>query len=240
MKVYENVVIGNFLYSLGFSIRSHLDRNTPFPSVVNLLQQTPVDKELGDVLLTFPGLVRLIEFKMKGASLKKERMRQKALSIALTGENSSLVETSMSVHWYVELSANSDKAPLISRVVPYLDAFADPSVLEPRSMEQMIEQTAREAVSETDPLSRERARAYLDLVRLTLGTGKPAGAGGLLLLMDANGGMYFAEVQDIADLNLPNKLWLERALRGPGREVPDRAVELQKARPGPKHEISFR
>ncbi len=242
MKVYENVVIGNFLYSLGFSVRSHLERDTPFPSVVNLLQQTPVDKELGDVLLTFPGLVRLIEFKMKGASLKKEKLRHQALSIALRGENGMLVETSKSVHWYVELSAQSEKAPLISRVVPYLDAFSDSGSLRPGSIEEMVEQTARQAVLEVDPLSRLQARAYLDLVRLTLGSGKPAGAGGLLLVMDGNGGMHFAEVQDIVDLNLPDRLWLERALTGPELKSLDLSFKHEKAGPGPEHryEMSFR
>lgn len=236
MKVYENVVIGNFLYSLGFSVRSHLERDTPFPSVVNLLQQTPVDKELGDVLLTFPGLVRLIEFKMKGASLKKEKLRHQTLSIALTGENAMLVETSKSVHWYVELSARSEKAPLISRVVPYLDAFTDSGTLRPGSIEEMVEQTARQAVTEIDPLSRLQARAYLDLVRLTLGSGKPAGAGGLLLVMDVKGGMHFAEVQDIVDLNLPNRMWLEKALTGPEVKSLDIALKHEKSRPGPEHQ----
>ncbi|KWS36857.1 hypothetical protein AL065_09940 [Pseudomonas amygdali pv. ulmi] len=235
MKVYENVVIGNFLYSLGFSVRSHLERDTPFPSVVNLLQQTPVDKELGDVLLTFPGLVRLIEFKMKGASLKKERRRHQALSIALMGENAILAETSKTVHWYVELSAQSDKAPLISRVVPYLDAFSDSGSLRPGSIEEMVEQTARQAVMEVDLLSRIQARAYLDLVRLTLGTGKPAGAGGLLLVMDGKGGMHFAEVQDIVDLNLPDRLWLERALTGPEPKSLDLSLKHEKARHVPEH-----
>lgn len=50
MKLYENVVIGNFLYGLGFSIgRSLPEQRT---SVVNLLQQTPADKTLG-VLQSF-------------------------------------------------------------------------------------------------------------------------------------------------------------------------------------------
>lgn len=240
MKVYENVVIGNFLYSLGFSIRSHLDRDAAFPSVVNLLQQTPLDKELGDVLLTFPGLVRLIEFKMKGASLKKEKTRHQTLSIALRGENAVLVETSKSVHWYVELSAKSGDAPLVSRVVPYLEAFGVESALRPGSIEEMVEQTAREAVLETSDSSREQARAYLDLVRLTLGTGKPAGAGGLLLVMDGKGGVHFAQVQDIVDLNLPDRLWLEKTIAGPEMRPPSPSIQHEKARHKPEHEISMR
>lgn len=62
MKLYENVVIGNFLYGLGFSIGMSTIGNNQL-SIINLLQQTPADKELGDMLLEFPGVVRLIEFK---------------------------------------------------------------------------------------------------------------------------------------------------------------------------------
>lgn len=64
MKLYENIVIGNFLYGLGFAVRARAhSTGLVVPSVVNLLQQTPADKELADVLLEFPGVVRLIEFK---------------------------------------------------------------------------------------------------------------------------------------------------------------------------------
>lgn len=70
MKLYENIVIGNFLYGLGYSVGTKKGGNEVF-SVVNLLQQTPADKELGDVLLEFPGVVKLIEFKNKAGSLKK-------------------------------------------------------------------------------------------------------------------------------------------------------------------------
>lgn len=238
MKIYENVVIGNFLYGLGFAVRASMNKDAPLPCVVNLLQQTPADRELGDVLLTFPGLVRLIEFKMKGARIEKEKRRHTALTIALSGENKLLVDTSKCVHWYVEMSARSDQAPLISRVVPYLDAFTDLDELSPGSLEQLVQKTAREAVLDEDPQSRERARAYLDLVRLTLGKEDPVGAGGLLLVMDADGGMYFAQLQDIVDLNLPDRQWLEMALRGPKLDSPSRTKELQQELDEPLHEIT--
>ena len=66
MKLYENVIIGNFLYGLGLDIgiKIGLDNGTEtLPSIINLLQQTPADKELGDMLLEFPGVVRVLEFK---------------------------------------------------------------------------------------------------------------------------------------------------------------------------------
>ena len=63
---YENIIIGNFLYSLGLAIgRSP----RPVEACINLTQQTPLDQVLGDVMLQFPGAWRLIEFKRPGARL---------------------------------------------------------------------------------------------------------------------------------------------------------------------------
>lgn len=46
MNLYENVIIGNFLYGLRFSI-AKCTAGRDFPSIVNLLQQTPDDTVLG-------------------------------------------------------------------------------------------------------------------------------------------------------------------------------------------------
>ena len=54
MKLYENIVIGNFLYGLGFAIAKRT-ASCDFPSIVNLLQQTPDDAVLGDLLFKAPG-----------------------------------------------------------------------------------------------------------------------------------------------------------------------------------------
>lgn len=58
VKLYENVVIGNFLDGLGVSIGGRL-KTECLPGAVSLLQQTPEDEALGDVLLDFPGTLRL-------------------------------------------------------------------------------------------------------------------------------------------------------------------------------------
>lgn len=234
MKLYENVVIGNFLYGLGFAVRSALASEHPFPGVVNLLQQTPMDKELGDVLLTFPGLVRLIEFKMKGANLKKERLRHRALMAALSGEDLAFTETSKSLHWYVEVSPPNGNKPITSRVVPYLDAFiGEGGEHAPGGLERMIERTAREAVSELDAGARERAKFYLDLVRMTLGSDSTGGGGGLLLVMGASGALHFAQLREVSDLNLPDRVWLEQMRQDIGHNLqppelgPDKRAKTQ-------------
>ncbi|MDP6008078.1 hypothetical protein ACLHT5_11360 [Pseudomonas aeruginosa] len=64
MKLYENITIGNFLFALGYAIRD-LQQGSKSAAVgsVNLLQQTPADRLLADVLLNFGGVARLLEFK---------------------------------------------------------------------------------------------------------------------------------------------------------------------------------
>ncbi|MFO1879635.1 hypothetical protein QOT71_15460 [Pseudomonas aeruginosa] len=242
MKLYENVVIGNFLYGLGFAIRDCLSGHTAFPGMINQLQQTPVDKELADVLLSFPGSVRLIEFKMEGADLKKEKLRHRLLTLALSGpDDAPLLKVSRSVHWYVEVSTKLTDMPLVCRAVPYLDAFSpQPQQGDAASLEHLIEQTAREAVGDLGALAREHAQSYLRRVRLTL-AGTSTAAGGLLLVMGKGGTMRFAQLQDISELNLPDRLWLDRALdsQEPTLEREGPKLERVLERDGPGIELSM-
>ncbi|HGW5375674.1 TPA: hypothetical protein ACNIJL_004704 [Pseudomonas aeruginosa] len=214
MKLYENVVIGNFLYGLGFSVRGCLQGRPTFPSMINQLQQTPVDKELADVLLNFPGLVRLIEFKRKGADLKKELRRHRLLREALSTEvNAHLHSVSRRVHWYVEVSGKITDVPLVRRAEPYLDAIGSTAAdTATGSFEQLIEQTAQEAVGDMSPAARVLAERYIRLLRTTFGNDS-ASAGGLMLVMSGGGAMRFARLQDLSDLNLPDRQWQERALQ---------------------------
>lgn len=64
LTLYENIVIGNYLFDLGVRM-AKLRPTLPLVSV-NLLQQTPADRLLGDVLLANAGVCRLIEFKREG------------------------------------------------------------------------------------------------------------------------------------------------------------------------------
>lgn len=57
LSPYENVIIGNFIYGLGLVMGKNPRQ---IDSCVNLLQQTPLDKVLGDVMLQFPGAWQLM------------------------------------------------------------------------------------------------------------------------------------------------------------------------------------
>jgi hypothetical protein len=59
MEPYENIVIGNFLYSLGLTVGQE-SQGSVRPMCVNLMQQTPLDERLGDVMVANTGVTLLI------------------------------------------------------------------------------------------------------------------------------------------------------------------------------------
>lgn len=203
-KLYENVVIGNFLYALGFAVRARRPTGVTV-SVVNLLQQTPDDRLLGDLLLTFPGMVRLIEFKAEGNRSTKERARHGVLKSALSSEPR-LEPVSRKVHWYVE-TAPSLREAVKARIVPYLDAFPAGQG-EYARLETFIQALAQDIAGgrPTDPSAEA---GYLEFVRLTLGEGE-LGSGGLLLSADADGTLHYAQLLDLGELRLKHREWFAR------------------------------
>ncbi|MDO3617329.1 hypothetical protein Q3O98_11345 [Ralstonia pseudosolanacearum] len=226
MKLYENVIIGNFLYGLGFAVRANRPSSTTV-GVVNLLQQTPADKLLGDLLLTFPGAVRLIEFKAEDNPSGKERGRHRMLSAAVA-DDAVMQATSRRVHWYVE-TAPSEEHGVIARIVPYLDAF--PQEKAKRDLlPTYIEQLARELTEECADHQRVQDKAYLELVRLTQGNGE-VGTGGLVFVADADGALHYAQLLDIMELRLEHGAWIELHEQRSERELGyQRDLTLQRER----------
>jgi hypothetical protein len=88
MPIYENLVIGSFLYALGLRVgASRLDCLAP-DFAVHLTQQTPLDKVLGDVMLagqtsgqTGQKSVALLEFKREASREGRWKERSKLLKI---------------------------------------------------------------------------------------------------------------------------------------------------------------
>lgn len=164
MKLYENVVIGNFLYALGVSVGAQL-RGHVLPASVNLLQQTPEDKALADVLLSFPGTLRLIEFKTADNRSGKEAARFRKLSHALESD-ARLTPLSHRIHWYVETMPDVQLG-VKTYFSSYLSALSRPNrQAEPLNLEKFIAQTTRSIFSSQvhaeDPVA---VSNYLKLVR---------------------------------------------------------------------------
>ncbi len=110
------------------------------PASVNLLQQTPEDKALADVLLSFPGTLRLIEFKSADNRSGKETARFRKLSHALESDES-LRLLSHRIHWYVETIPDI-QAGVKTYFSSYLIALSRPTrQAEALNLENFIAQT---------------------------------------------------------------------------------------------------
>lgn len=204
MKLYENVVIGNFLYGLGFAIRARLASGS-LSGVVNLLQQTPADTLLGDLLLEFPGVLRLIEFKANANKSTKEKSRHRALrgAVAVDSKQEAI---SRKVHWYIETEPSEIPGrAFTSRIVPYLDAY--PAEAARGSLESFIDTLAAEAIGKQPSTTREAEAKYLQWVRLFQGDGE-VGTGGILVVVDKDGGMHYAQLLDMLEFRLTHRQWI--------------------------------
>lgn len=189
MKVYENIIIGNFLYALGVSIGKATSNVTQFSSI-NLLQQTPDDPLLGDLLVEYPGVVKLIEFKNKKCKKSKEKDRIRQLKIALNNDRE-MLEISNAVHWYIE--TDPLEKICFNRIVPYLNAFENQGS---HTLESFLQFVTEEVVNHGGKDSKERIKAYLQIVAGCQGTqdrnGGDSGeietsSGGLLLCANKTG-----------------------------------------------------
>jgi hypothetical protein len=237
LKIYENITIGNFLFTLGYTIRSK-QNSTTLTGSINLLQQTPADKFLGDVLLDFTGVVRLLEFKAQGAHMSKEREKHAVLEIAMRARG--LEPISREVHWYVETKASQESLRL--RTVPYIDAFPRPREEKIQNLEDLVQSIASDVASQRKPFTTAQIREYLLCVRTANGTSS-VGTGGLLLLAEPTGRLQFAVLEDIQELNMRHRLWISEKGKQMEREHQrslnrDLGEELSPEVPNLSHERS--
>jgi hypothetical protein len=227
MEPYENIMIGNFLYALGLSIGAR-SRQRKVPASINLLQQTPLDKLLGDALLQYPGVVRLLEFKRSKNKSDKELHKLELLRTAMM-PFPHLDPVSRAVHWYIE---SNDDASADARAVPYLDlAVIDP----PRqtTMFSFIDALVEEVVSSGKPPIRDTLiRQYLECVASWPGE-SGAFSGGLLIVVDEQGRLTYLALDNIRDLCLTHKMLCELRLERKAPFIPERAHEKTLERAGP-------
>ena len=197
MPIYENLVIGNFLYALGLKVGARRRDGLAPDLAVNLLQQTPLDIVLGDVLLTGPRTVALLEFKRAAGRHSKERKKLMKIERQLEHpEFQALRNISRQIHFYVETEDILKKN--FSRVLPYLDLMTD----QRRScLEQLVGDLAYRARSahELPETYKRDCQRYLELVCLSQGRSYPASPG-LLVGVGEDGQIAFAPVDDILDL----------------------------------------
>lgn len=207
MKLYENITIGNFLFALGYALRN-AQGNQQLAGSVNLLQQTPADKLLGDVLLKFIGIVRLIEFKAHGASVTKERDKYDALKEII--ELNRLEDISREVHWYIESKATDTTLGLLT--IPYLDAFSERRYTLISRLQDFVQKLAVDITQQSTNFTSIEINDYLLYVRTMQGSGE-TGTGGLLLVAEPNGLLRYAVIDDLVDLNMEHRAWVEKKIQ---------------------------
>ena len=198
MTLYENVIIGNFLYGLGLDIGITLGLNNEdvsLPSIVNLLQQTPVDKELGDMLLEFPGIVRVLEFKNAKNPSNKEKKRVEKLERALKN-NERMQYVSRQIHWYIETEPFEEIC--VNKIVPYLDAYNGTMGME--TLESFIKSISIEVNNPISQITHEEQKQYLSLISTCQGSGA-VGTGGLIVSVSKDG-INYVEFSQIEQLQL--------------------------------------
>lgn len=234
---YENILIGNFLYSLGLLIGAKAgDRE--IPACVNLLQQTPLDSRLADVQLIYPGVVRLIEFKRQSNDSDKEGARLFLLRALIEGD-AELERVSRTIHWFVE----SSEAPLEWRtdVRPYLDLDTAGQGL---SLRPFLNRLVNAALSAQGPeFPPDLLTRYLTQVETYAGD-EGTSSSGLLVTISADGTLHYVALDRIHDFRLVLNELKERAreasreidhLRTTGDAQTLRVAELERS-PGRGHE----
>lgn len=98
-NIYENIYIGHFIYACGRVSGQHSSRHY---ESVNLLQQTPGDKLLGDLMMSEGVRCLLVEFKRSAEDMKTETekpLRQKLITSLKEEAQEPLLSISRKAHF---------------------------------------------------------------------------------------------------------------------------------------------
>ncbi|MGY4829186.1 hypothetical protein ACVNIS_11455 [Sphaerotilaceae bacterium SBD11-9] len=220
---YENILIGNFLFGFGLAMgrRSVTSRVN---GCVNLLQQTPLDHKLGDVLVHYPGVLRLIEFKRDRGDMVKETVKLEALNAALSVTRH-LYPVSREIHWFIQ---SRDGLPEFTvSVRPYLELLDGGNSA--ASLSDFTEFLADEAAGPSK--SRFTTKDFNEYLQLLLTYGAPKGgsrtSSGMLVSVGADGLVRYVAVEDIRDLRLTRRELIKLSQQREQARMQERARENQ-------------
>lgn len=219
---YENVFIGNFLYGLGLAIGTRR-QGRDVPACVNLLQQGPMDPLLGDVLLEFTGTLRLLEFKRSKNKSGKEHDKARLLRAALSSVPE-LVPVSRAVHWYVQSIEEPDAVESQIYVSPYID-FGTGKPAANTLLSEFVQELADDALNPDTPrIETVLLKEYLKCV----GDWNNAGSvstGGMLVHIDTTGTLRYVTLDDIRELLLQHRDYIELRMQSVGERTHERELE---------------
>lgn len=200
---YENIVIGNFIYGLGLAIGRRA-KGEPSIASVSLTQQTPLDPQMGDLMVRFPGVIRLIEFKRSGSKSTKEDHKLKLLRVALS-PYAHLQAVSRAVHWYVKSMPTAADSQVPIRVCPYLEMASGGRT---QTLADFSNELATRAL---DPGAVEPAgslvQEYLDCLA-RMADGSTASGGGVIVCVSPDGAVNYVALSDLRQLGMQQSKFL--------------------------------
>lgn len=209
MDLYENTLIGSFLYGLGVEVGARAGES-PLAASVDLLQQTPLDNSLADVLIAAPRFFCLLEFKRVQNASSKEGHKQDALREFLSRhpDAETLTQTSIAIHHHVQIGyAGSlpEGSPTLT-VSPYIGGRGRPT-----SLPSLCGETAKIMRNPPTTPTPDDCSAYLRLLTRTQGRLKRGSGGGTTLLVAVRQGLLEqAHVPDLRDFGLRGRELMTR------------------------------
>jgi hypothetical protein len=209
MDILENIIIGNFLFGLGAKMGADYTISPIEPLSMNLLQQTPADQVLGDVVIRNAKTFRIIEFKRTANKSHKEMSKWCMLSAGLRTESASgLLQISRKIHWYIESDFRKHRNEI--GAVPYLD-YPDRKV-DRVEFSDFIRLTARDAAcGKIDDLHTSDCVKYLELLGFVEGR-EGSASGCLLLFVSGDGNLGFIPTDSMRALLLTPQQIIEQTL----------------------------
>jgi len=221
----ENVTIGNFLYALGLGVGVRKGLDAP-AAAVNLLQQTSYDSALGDIMLMFPGVTRLFEFKRRSNKDRRKELRKLRLLRVALQDMTTLMAVSRQTHLFVETSPAEDEYAF--NVRPYLD-LEDTTVGATR-FDDFVNALVDEATAGVPIDINRLANVYIRDVASTWGSNIEHSSTGVLVSIGAGGKVHYVVLDDLADLERNAAQALEQQIRRFEERALDREriIELQK------------
>jgi hypothetical protein len=172
-----------------------------------LLQQTPADKMLGDVLLNFSGTVFLYEFKRSLGDDKKEYRKAEKLRVVLAA-NPELLPVSRAVHWYVvSLPAveNAESKIVLSRYIDVGTSTSGDLQLLSRYVNTLAESALNSRLNSIDP---ELTKRYIETVA-SISDVESISTGGMLVAINSTGAVQYTVLRDLRELGLRHDKHIE-------------------------------
>lgn len=220
---YENIIIGNFLYGLGFNV-ARLSGSTVPPACINLLQQTPLDSKLSDVLINLGGAVRLLEFKRTSNKSDKEENKAEILRLVLR-EQPHLIPVSRAVHWHVLSGLTGVAQDVDVTLSKYIDIAAEAEVM---TLAAFTSITAHKMIREPELEPSQRlVDAYLKCV-VEMASASGSSNGGIVVHVSDEGEIRYIALRDLLDLTLDHSLLVERAQEHTKNIQAQRTTELER------------